>query len=163
MDPAELFRQNHVPLSRYLFRLTGDSDLAADAAQEAFVKLLERPPREHPKAWLFKVATNLVAEGARTRKRRSQILAAAGDRVPVADPPLPADHEVEAGTRKTAVQSALAMLSEKERTALLMREEGFAQREIADALGTTTKSVGTLIARALVKLADKLELEQEDL
>ena len=49
---------------------TGDSDVAADAAQEAFVRLMERPPREHPRAWLFRVATNLVAEGGRTRKRR---------------------------------------------------------------------------------------------
>jgi DNA-directed RNA polymerase specialized sigma24 family protein len=35
-----------------------------------------------------------------------------------------------------------------------MREEGFSHKEIADAVGTTTGSVGTLIARALLKFAD---------
>lgn len=56
------------------------------------------------------------------------------------------------------VRRALAALSEKERLLLLMREEGFKHREIAAAVGTTTASVGTLIARALVKLAGHLGL-----
>jgi DNA-directed RNA polymerase specialized sigma24 family protein len=55
------------------------------------------------------------------------------------------------------------MLGEKERTVLLMREEGFSHREIADAVGTTTGSVGTMIARALDKLAAELPLDAEDL
>ena len=59
--------------------------------------------------------------------------------------------------------AALAGLSGKERMALLMREEGFAQREIAEAVGTTTGSVGTLIARALDKLAERIDLDREDL
>jgi DNA-directed RNA polymerase specialized sigma24 family protein len=55
------------------------------------------------------------------------------------------------------------MLGEKERTVLLMREEGFSHREIADAVGATTGSVGTMIARALDKLAAELPLDAEDL
>jgi DNA-directed RNA polymerase specialized sigma24 family protein len=43
-----------------------------------------------------------------------------------------------------------------------MREEGFAHREIAEAVGTTTGSVGTLIARALDRLAQQLPLDAED-
>lgn len=60
------------------------------------------------------------------------------------------------------VRDALAALSEKERIALLMREEGFKHREIAAAVGTTTASVGTLVARALTKLAGHLGLNSED-
>ena len=44
---------------------------------------------------------------------------------------------------------------------LLMREEGFSHREIAEAVGTTTGSVGTMIARALDKLAARLQLDEE--
>jgi DNA-directed RNA polymerase specialized sigma24 family protein len=40
-----------------------------------------------------------------------------------------------------------------------MREEGFAHREIAEALETTTGSVGTLLARALDRLASRLPLD----
>jgi DNA-directed RNA polymerase specialized sigma24 family protein len=54
------------------------------------------------------------------------------------------------------VVAALSALSPKERSAVLMREEGFAHREIAEALGTTTGSVGTLLARALDRLGKAL-------
>jgi len=45
MDVAKLYDEHHAALFRYLFRLTGDGDLAADAVQEAFARMLARPPR----------------------------------------------------------------------------------------------------------------------
>ena len=74
----------------------------------------------------------------------------------LADPPEVID-TVERAEARARVRSALATLSEKERVLLLMREEGFKHREIAAAIGTTTGSVGTLIARALAKLAEHLD------
>jgi RNA polymerase sigma factor (sigma-70 family) len=70
---------------------------------------------------------------------------------------------VEADEQRRVVTEALALLSDKERTALLMREEGFSHREIAQAVGTTTGSVGTLVARALARLADELALDREEI
>lgn len=164
MDAEALFREHYDALARYLFRLTGDADAAADAAQQAFTRLLERTPRaQNARAWLFTVATNAARESARTRSRRLRILAAGAERAPVGDaPPLP-DAAFQARQRRERVREALLDLSPKERTALLMREEGFAQREIAEAVGTTTGSVGTLIARALAKLARSLRLDEEDI
>jgi RNA polymerase sigma-70 factor (ECF subfamily) len=145
-------------------RLTGDPDIAADAAQEAFVRLLSRPPRdERPRAWLFTVATNLVRAWSNSGRRRRALLDRAAGRAPAADAaldPFAATHQAQL---QRAVRSALAELAEKERTILLMREEGFSHREIANAVGTTTKSVGTMIARALDKLAAQLPLDAEDL
>jgi RNA polymerase sigma factor (sigma-70 family) len=164
MDATRLFKEHHPALCRYLLRFTGDADLAADAAQEAFVRLLEKPPRmESARSWLFRVATNVARESSRTRSRRWFLLLHATERAPHADPPLGPDVALESGERRDRVQRALLELSAKERMALLMREEGFSQREIAEAVGTTTKSVGTLIARALEKLAPRLDLDREDL
>ena len=158
---AALFAAHHAPLVRYLTRLTGDGDAAADAAQEAFVRLIARPPADaaEPRAWLFTVATNVVRETGRTRGRRERLLAAAPDRAPMGDAPRDPLAAAEAGDQRAAVRAALATLSEKERRALLLREEGFAHREIAEAVGTTTGSVGTLLARALDKLALALPLD----
>jgi DNA-directed RNA polymerase specialized sigma24 family protein len=61
------------------------------------------------------------------------------------------------------VRAALDRLSWKERTVLLMREEGFAHHEIAGAVGTTTGSVGTMLARALKKLSVELSPTTESL
>jgi RNA polymerase sigma factor (sigma-70 family) len=164
-DVAALVAAHHAPRVRDLTRLTGDRDQAADAAQEAFVRLIDRPPAdpsEH-RAWLFTVATNVVREGGRTRARRERLLAGAPGRAPMADAPRDAHAAVEVREQQAAVRAALRALSDKERTALLMREEGFAHREIAAAVGTTTGSVGTLLARALDKLAAALPLDREHL
>ncbi len=163
MDATRLYEEHHASLYRYLVRLTGDADLADDAAQEAFARLVAKPPRdENPRAWLFTVATNLVRGWSNRRKRQSRLIEGGSGKVPTADPlPDPAE-AAEARERREAVREALAALSDKERTILLMREEGFAHREIADAVGTTTGSIGTMIARALDKLAERLPLDVED-
>jgi RNA polymerase sigma-70 factor, ECF subfamily len=163
MDAARLFEEHHAALHRYLVRLTGDPDTAADAAQEAFTRLLDRPPADGPtRAWLFTVATNLVREWGRANARRRELLVAGAARAPAGDPPSDALAALESGELRAAVRRALDLLSEKERTVLLMREEGFKHREIAAAVGTTTGSVGTMIARALDRLAAVLPLDARE-
>jgi RNA polymerase sigma factor (sigma-70 family) len=160
MDIERLFHDHHASLLRYLLRLTGDLDTAQDAAQEAFVRMAERPPRgDQPRAWLFTVATNVVRKRANTRRRRLALLESAPARVPA--PQAPADPAAlfEASERRRRVRAALDQLTLRERTVLLMREEGFTHREIAVAVGTTTGSVGTLIARSLDRLAIQLSMD----
>jgi RNA polymerase sigma-70 factor, ECF subfamily len=162
MDLAALFAEHHEPLFRYLARLTGDPDSAADAAQEAFIRLLEKPPAPgHTRGWLYKVATNVALEAARTRSRRLVLVRSAGDRVPVGDAPAAPDEQLARTQRRERVRHALARLNERDRAVLLLREEGFSHREIAEQVGTTTGSVGTMIARALDKLAGELDLDEE--
>lgn len=154
---VDAFARHHPPLQRYLARLTGDPDLAADVAQEAFVRLLEQEaPPAALRPWLFRVATNLVRDSAR-RTRRHQVLGQDG-RVPAAhgDPPPSPEARVDRNRARELVLGVLDELSNKERTALLMREEGFRHREIAEVLGTTTGSVGTLLSRAIRKAASRL-------
>src|SRR5919106_1468667 len=94
MDVAALFAEHHAPLFRYLARLTGDPDSAADAAQEAFIRLIEKPPaRGHTRAWLYRVGTNAALEAARTPSRRLVLVRDAAERVPVGDAPAGPDEE----------------------------------------------------------------------
>jgi RNA polymerase sigma factor (sigma-70 family) len=164
MDAARLFERHHAALFRYLVRLTGDADLAHDAAQEAFTRYIAKPPRGgQPKAWLFTVATNVVRAAANSRQRRRQLLEAAAAKVPAGDARANPEEELLAATRRSAVRQALDALGERERMVLLMREEGFTHREIAAAVGTTTGSIGTMVARALDKLAAALPLDAQHL
>jgi RNA polymerase sigma factor (sigma-70 family) len=163
MDAGRLFAEHHAALFRYLARMTGDPDAAADAAQEAFVRLVEKPPAPgQTRAWLFRVGINAARLSERTRHRRLRLVSSAPERQPVGDGPEAPDRAAERSQERERVQRALAGLSERDRTILLMREEGFTHREIAEAVGTTTPSVGTLVARALGKLAAELGLDDEE-
>ena len=162
MDAAALFAEHHDVLFRYLARLTGDADNAADAAQEAFVRLLQKPPAPgQTRAWLFRVGTNAALEAARTHQRRARLVGGSPARVPVGDAPAAPDEEAERSAARDRVRRALAGLRERDRMVLLLREEGFSHSEIAQQVGTTTGSVGTMIVRALDRLAAELKLDPE--
>jgi RNA polymerase sigma factor (sigma-70 family) len=159
---ADVFAQHHARLLRYLARFTGDADQAADIAQETFVRFLEHAPDQTFAApWLFRVATNLALDAARMQTRRRRLILRAPAALTHADPPPPPDCAVDRSAARAIVNAALDRLAPHERIALLMREEGFTHREIAEAVGTTTGSVGTLIARALRKAAARLRQAQE--
>jgi RNA polymerase sigma factor (sigma-70 family) len=107
------------------------------------------------------VATNLAKDARKTAQRRGELARLARGESTTVAPADPGDLLERAEVRRR-VRAALDGLSHKERTALLLREEGFAHREIAAAVGTTTGSVGTLVARALTKLARLLEPERAE-
>jgi RNA polymerase sigma factor (sigma-70 family) len=162
LNVEHLFTVHYEGLFRYLVRLTGDADLAADVAQETFVRLVERKPENAGiRAWLYRVATNVVRDESRVRRRRYELLQESSERVPRGDPPILPDRAVEQRETQRMVRAALDTLSERDRTVLLMREDGFSHHEIAEAVGTTTKSVGSMVARALRKLSNELALKPE--
>ncbi|CAN5675194.1 RNA polymerase sigma factor SigX [soil metagenome] len=157
MDFDRLFDDVYPGLVRYCHRMTADADLAEDAAQEAFVRFLDRRPRGDAaglRAWLFKVATHLLRDRARVEGNRARLRQHNPEAVGV---PAPAggwgsgESALEAMERKervAAVREILASLEERDRTLLLLREEGFSYRELADSAGVQASSVGTLLARA---------------
>jgi RNA polymerase sigma factor (sigma-70 family) len=159
-----LFERHHDEIYRYVFRLTGDADLAADIAQETFIRWVEREPEgSEPRAWLFKVATNLCRDHARVNSRRLVLLRESGEDGTIGDAPASPAESLEQRERGTAVRAVLEALPEKERTILLMQQEGFSHREIADAVGTTTGSIGTMLARALKRFSSEVASRLEAL
>jgi RNA polymerase sigma factor (sigma-70 family) len=157
VDVDAVFADHYEVLYRYLVRLTGDADQAADISQECFIRLIERRPDERQlRGWLFRVATNLVRDESRVRRRRLELLQESTDPVGTGSAQIDPESMLELKQRRQVVRRALDALSLRDRTLLLMREEGFSHKEMAVAVGTTTKSVGSMIARALNKLAVEL-------
>lgn len=162
VDTERLYREHAVPLFRYLFRFSGDPEVAADAVQETFVRLVERAPKEdHLRGWLFRVGTNLVMEQGRTHRRRLHLLEKHPDRVPYGDAPEDPATMADRKERQREVREALDRLSTRDRTVLLMRAEGFAHREIAEAIEVNPKAMGSILNRAQAKLAAALRIEVE--
>jgi RNA polymerase sigma-70 factor (ECF subfamily) len=145
VDVERLFHRLYPPLFRYLHRLTGDADAADDAAQEAFVRLTSQAlPEDEVRPWLFTVATNLVRDRARKSERHRRLQ----EHVPTGFQAPAPDVSAERNERIARVRRALDGIPERDRTMLLMREEGFSYDEIARAVAVAPGSVGTLLARS---------------
>jgi RNA polymerase sigma-70 factor (ECF subfamily) len=158
-DVERLFRDYHVPLVRYLVRRLGDRDWAEEVAQETFLRALRHGPLTNERAWLFAVATNLVRDDARkdARRRRHLAILAEQERENVVIPePTPLERAQERAMARAAVDS----IAERDRLALLMREEGLNYDEIAEALDIAPASVGTTLSRARRRLAEAYEALQ---
>lgn len=65
--------------------------------------------------------------------------------------------------RREHLRAPLDALPPKECAALLIQAEGFAYKEIAVALDTTTGSVGTLLSRGLSRLGSRLRAHMDTL
>jgi RNA polymerase sigma-70 factor (ECF subfamily) len=154
-DLTELFEQYYESLVRMLYRRTGDRDRAEDLAQETFARAVAAPPN-NPRPWLFAVALNLVREDGRRALRQGRRLELLrNDRGPEQNP----EHDYERNERSAGVRAALAVLSDRDREALLLKAEGFNYQEIAATLGLSKGAVGTTLARARRRLVEAYRSE----
>ncbi len=123
--------------------------MAADLAQEAFVRLYQRGSLpDAPQAWLITVAMNLFRNERGTRSRRRRLLTEARAEHALADGPAAPDQLAVAEETRCRVRETIDRMPERERRLLLLQAEGFSYREIAAGLGLHEASVGTLLARA---------------
>jgi RNA polymerase sigma-70 factor (ECF subfamily) len=136
---------------------------AEDLTQEVFFRLYEHLSHggtiTNSRSWLFRVAHNLAIDCLRQRA-----LGEYGYVVPldtVSDLPArtaeSAEDKLLADERKVQLEAALAWLSPQQRQCLELRVEGLAYREIGEVLGIHISSVRTFIARAIVKIAERLD------
>lgn len=139
---------------------SGDRHLAEDLAQEAFTRLYRDWTRvssgSAPRAWLYKVAMNLVRSNWRRNTVRRRIEAHL-TREQVAR-----DHAEDVANRDL-VQRALACLQLRERSVIVLRQyRQLSVRETATALNMTDQAVRSLHHRAIGKLRDALTETPEE-
>jgi RNA polymerase sigma-70 factor (ECF subfamily) len=149
-DPEGLFAAHHQGLFRYLCRAVGRAEAARDLTQEVFLRVSRTPIPEAAdgdlRAWLFRIARNLVLDHHRGRMRHPEPLAL----VDAATRPASQDISV-------AVNEALASLPPLDRDVFLMREvAGLGYQEIAGACELTADAVRSRIHRTRLQLRELL-------
>lgn len=158
---AALFTEYHAQLVRFLTRQLGDRDAAEEIAQETFVRALQQPTIASERSWIFAVAMNLVRDEGRKavrRQKRLQLMREReGDDAVMVQPPVT---QTERHEERALARQALDALAERDRDALLMREEGLSYEEIAAALDLSIGSVGTTLSRARRRLMEAFEALQ---
>lgn len=134
----------------YLARISGDSQHADDLLQETYYRFLRArtswESETHRRAYLFRIATNLV----RDRHRR----ALASPTVPLGDRDIASRIGADAVDCRADLDRAMRQLRPRDR-ALLWLAYGVGQphAEIAGTIGVRTASVKLLLFRARRKLA----------
>jgi len=151
---SAVFRRCSVDLHAYLRRrLRGSSD-TADLMQEIFERFLrgDRNARaRNPYAYLFGIASNVVADAAMARKREvvvydSEVVEDAGGGL------AREDHAADVALEE-ALRLALEQLPETDRAAILLtKRDGLTCREAAARMGTTEGSVRVYVCRARARL-----------
>ena len=150
-SPVEqLFREHNDALLRFLrARLRSDSD-AREAAQEAYVRLLQLDRADQPsflRAYLFKIASNVATDMLRRKSMQA--------RLAPAEEPSPAVHAAQeqalsARQQLQVVQDALNELPPRCRQAfILRRQEEMATTQIGEVLGVSDRMVRLYLARAI--------------
>jgi RNA polymerase sigma factor (sigma-70 family) len=157
------YHQHHDDLLRFFTRKLGCRDLAADCTQETYVHLARMGPAvpvQNPRAFLFRVATNLAIDYLRKSRTRGTVLSI---EPPPEDAPSTApslEEIIEAKQRVVRLNSAIKELSVKCRTALLLnRLEGKTHADIARTLGVSESMVAKYIVQGLKHCRARLQEE----
>ncbi len=160
-DFDEIYQLHWREVFRYLRRQTGSRVEAEDILQETFLKLhvyLASEPAmsaiSNLRAWLFRVATNLVRD-----RRRNKIRALQREEKHTLLPGVVDFHlKLE---RQQLVRRALQQLSPQMRQVLLLANEGFSYREISSITGIATTYVGVLLQRGRAAFKEHYQKQHE--
>jgi RNA polymerase sigma-70 factor (ECF subfamily) len=161
IDWGDVYRNSFEDLVRFLHRKVWDFERARDLAQEAFVRALRHAP-DNPRAWLFRVASNLAKDEARTVLRRKRHLALLRTEAREREEAPSAEDRIVADEESNRVREALQELSDRDREILLLWDAGLSYREIAEVTDLQAGAIGTTLARArrrLVEVHGQMEKE----
>ena len=166
MSPDSLVRQHADLVYRVALRVTGTPADAADAAQEALVKVwrgIASVEPERRRAWAARVARNAALDLIRRRSVRPQ--PGVGDAIsdPETTSPLP-DADAEAADLRTCLARALDTLNEPYRSIIVLREvEGLPYADIADALDLPLNTLKVYLMRARRRVRDAITATSPEL
>jgi RNA polymerase sigma-70 factor (ECF subfamily) len=153
-----LYARTAGPLRAYIARTMGTVDHADDILQETYLRILRRPlptrDDDELRAYLFKIASNLVVDHWRARKHEAAV------EVPERGA------SGRDGALRLDIGRAFARLKPRDRQLVwLAHVEGVGHREIASVLGLRAASIRVLLSRARRRFAGMLRdagLARED-
>jgi RNA polymerase sigma-70 factor, ECF subfamily len=159
-DVSQAYAEWHQDLFAFIVSATRDRELAEDLLQETFLRLVRetqagRTP-DNTRAWLYRVASNLVV--SRTRRR-----AVAGrwlSHLVQSESGEAADAEVLRKEGRGDLERLLRNVSPEARVGLLLAAHGFSGAEVAATIGRTDGATRTLLCRARLHLRQLIQAEE---
>jgi RNA polymerase sigma-70 factor, ECF subfamily len=143
---GELVRRYYTGVVNVVYRLCGDTGLAEDMAQEAFLRAWINLPSFHPQSslrnWLYRIAVNAALDVLR-RKPEENLEEETVQMIP--DAAISPESALIEKERVAVLQQAMRELPEAARSVLVLREYGgLSYQEIASTLDVP---IGTVMSR----------------
>ncbi|MCE7939745.1 hypothetical protein DCC79_05680 [bacterium] len=154
-----LVRDYHRRIYNYVYRIVGDTGLAEDLTQEAYLRAYRGLPKldagANHRAWLYRIATNVATDELRRRRRRPRV--AMGLPATLAAPTASED----ARLGRVEVGGALLRVSSHHRVVLLLFEFfDLSAPEVGEVLGISPETARKRRQRAREALAKVLDGRQ---
>jgi RNA polymerase sigma-70 factor (ECF subfamily) len=157
-DFEAFFRRHQQVIFGYLWRLTGEEQVAYDLSQETFIRawqhFVDLRHYDHPDGWLFRVATNLALKHLRHRRIVTRLVTTTvhydDGQAELADwaPVDPADY-AEQVVQEDLVHLVLLALAPRPRALLVLHDVyGLSTVEVAETLNMTHAAVKMMLCRA---------------
>jgi RNA polymerase sigma-70 factor, ECF subfamily len=164
----ELILRWERPIYALAYRTIGREEDARDVCQETFLRAFRALPGFRGQAkfssWLYRIALNLCRDWVR-RERRTPVVQPPEDmdlmELAAAREPSESIEDLVARKAMTkAVERAMALLPEEQRTAIVLKEyHGLTFQEIADLVGCPLSTVKTRLYQGLTVLRRELVRE----
>ncbi len=150
------------------FRMLGDPDSAADAAQDAFLAAFRnlRSFRGGSfRSWMLRIATNTCYDVLRVRKRRPSVSLdidaddeSASSPLQIADTTESPDDFAQRRELAAAIQHGLTALPDEQRIVLILSDiQGLAYEEIAQITNSNLGTVKSRLSRGRARLREVLK------
>lgn len=165
----QLFVSNHGRLVQFLSkRLGGDTDRASDIAQEAYLRIVRYADRRdggaqshtvtHPRAFLYRVAQNVLADERRRDRVRRTEAQVCSDQVEIAGQEPNQEMVLQGREELAAVEAAACALPPRCRQVFfLSRFEGMSNAAVARRLGISVSMVEQHIVRAMWEIRQNVK------
>ena len=156
----QLVLEHSHAMFRLAWRLTSDEHAAEDIVQDAFIKAWRKigdfRMDSSFKSWLHRITVNTAMDYLRKQSRRKQFETPEPEWESVQLASVAPAPDVQIDIR-TQTEAAMMNLSDKERSALLLRHfEGHSIKEIAQIMEMTTDACKQTIFRAVKKMRIEL-------
>ena len=154
----EILQRHEREIMRYLLRLSGDREDAADLFQETWLRAYRAYPKLDPKRevrpWLYAIAVNLCRNRARDGARRRRVILADNEKSPAEERGKVYRAITENdGYAVVHLRERISALPQKQREALYLRYfGGLDYAEIAAAMDCSQQSARANVSQAVRKL-----------